>query len=172
MCEWIQFLFFLSFLFYCSIPYKEQTPRNILYLVTLLRPSFIFFFRQSDYLQKRTWNVVSTYLQVSECLILSWPSPRPCHILLILLRMFFLDCPTLTCPSGLSLEGTFSIKISLIYVQAPRSGTASVLPWHPAPCSTCNFFLVGSTSPWIVSPTWARVGPTGSPFIHQCPILW
>ena len=42
-------------LFYCWHP-KEQTPRDIFYLVTLLRPIFIFSSdsnsRQSDYLQK------------------------------------------------------------------------------------------------------------------------
>ena len=86
---------------------------------------------------------------------LSHPTPRPCHFLLILPGMLFPE-PNSDLSFGLSLEGTFSRKIFLTYLPATGSGTASVLPWHPAPHGTCNF-LIDPTSHQIVSSKTARL---------------
>lgn len=105
---------------------------------------------------KDACSMVSIHFQVSECLTLKLflTATRPWLLNLPL----FLDCLTPTCPSGLNLDETSSRKMSLIYVPATGSGTASVLPWHPAPSRTCNFFfLIGSTSHSTVSLMRARV---------------
>ena len=53
---------------------NRQTPKNILHLVTLPRPIFIFSadsnLRQSDYLQRSTWSVTRNHFQLPECLTL------------------------------------------------------------------------------------------------------
>lgn len=60
-------------LLYLMHPNRE-TPKNILHLVTLPRPIFIFSadsnLRKSDYLQRSTCSMMLNHLQLSECLTL------------------------------------------------------------------------------------------------------
>lgn len=110
--------------------------------MTLPRLIFIFSadlnLRQSDYV----WSTELIHLQVSECLT---PKLFLTHPPGLATSCFawncLLDCLTPTCHLFFSLDGTSSRKISLTYLLASESGTTSVLPRHPVPCSICNFFF-------------------------------
>lgn len=119
----------------------------------LVKTHFHFFCRlkpQAKWLPiESAWSMVLTHLQVSECLtlklllILHQTSPHSTHFTCKVLPWL----PNSDLFFRSQFRWNFLQKSSLTYLPATRSGTASVFPWHPVPCSTCNFFfLIGPTS--------------------------